>query len=342
MITISMCMIVKNEEAVLERCLRSTADLMDEIIILDTGSTDRTKEIAAGYTDKVYDFVWTGSFADARNASFEKATKDYIYCADADEVLDEVNRERFLQLKQTLLPEIEIVQMYYCNQLAFRSVYNYDREYRPKLYKRCRQFRWECAIHEAVVLEPVIYDSGVEIIHLPQDSHAGRDLEAFARLGRQGERLPKRLHNLYARELFMAGDQAAFEAAIPVFQQTFLDHTRDAQELMEAGCVLARAARLLQDERLFFKYAVKNIACEGCSEICFDMGLYYKEAGDDEEAVLWFYNAAYETKSILDIHCGGDYPRMELAECYERLGYTEQAESYRQDALQWQAAAVQK
>ena len=59
MITISLCMIVKNEEAVLERLLRTMSTVADQIVIMDTGSTDRTKEIAARYTDEVYDFPWT-------------------------------------------------------------------------------------------------------------------------------------------------------------------------------------------------------------------------------------------------------------------------------------------
>ena len=58
MATISLCMIVKNEEAVLARCLDSVRDLVDEIIIVDTGSTDRTKAIAARYTGQIYDFPW--------------------------------------------------------------------------------------------------------------------------------------------------------------------------------------------------------------------------------------------------------------------------------------------
>lgn len=70
--TISLCMIVKNEEAVLARCLDSIADLMDEIIIIDTGSTDRTKEIAAHYTSKIYDYKWTNNFSAARNFSFPR------------------------------------------------------------------------------------------------------------------------------------------------------------------------------------------------------------------------------------------------------------------------------
>ena len=115
MITISLCMIVKNEEEVLERCLNSLKGLMDEIIIVDTGSTDSTKEIAARYTDKIYDFSWCDDFAAARNFSFSKATQEYIYAPDADEVLDDTNRRRFMMLKAALLPEIEIVQMKYIN-----------------------------------------------------------------------------------------------------------------------------------------------------------------------------------------------------------------------------------
>ena len=99
MITISLCMIVKNEERILKRCLDSVRDLVDEIIIVDTGSTDATKWIAAGYTDKIYDFTLNDDFSAARNFAFSKATKEYIYSADADEVLSEENRRRFRLLK---------------------------------------------------------------------------------------------------------------------------------------------------------------------------------------------------------------------------------------------------
>ena len=77
MSTISLCMIVRDEEDVLERCLNSAADLVDEIIIVDTGSTDRTREIAQKFTDKVLSFPWIDDFAAARNFSFSQATCDY-------------------------------------------------------------------------------------------------------------------------------------------------------------------------------------------------------------------------------------------------------------------------
>ncbi len=154
--TISVCMIVKNEERVLARCLDSLKGLYEELIIVDTGSTDRTKEIAARYTDKIYDFEWINDFSAARNYAFSLATMDYIYTADADEVLDSDNYEQFRILKENLLPEIEIVQMKYGNQLKFGTVYNFDEEYRPKLFKRHREFVWIEPIHEHVRLDPIV------------------------------------------------------------------------------------------------------------------------------------------------------------------------------------------
>ena len=157
MITISLCMIVKNEEKVLARCLDSIADLMDEIIIVDTGSSDNTKEIAKKYTDKIYDFAWIDDFSAARNYSFSKATKEYIYVADADEVIDADNHRKLAELKEVLIPEIEIVQMRYCNQLTNGTAYNFDEEYRPKLYKRQREFTWIEPVHEMFMTVKLIF-----------------------------------------------------------------------------------------------------------------------------------------------------------------------------------------
>ncbi len=234
MITISLCMIVKNEEKILARCLDSVADLVDEVIIVDTGSDDRTREIAALYTDQIYDFEWIDDFAAARNFAFSKAGGEYIYSADADEVLSEENRERFRALKETLLPEVEIVQMKYGNQLQFGTVYNYDEEYRPKLFKRKRDFVWEDPIHETVRLAPVVYDSEIVITHMPEQNHAGRDLQNFRQQILRGARLSKRLHNMYARELFMAGEAEGFKLARNFFRQSAAGVERSPEEVAES------------------------------------------------------------------------------------------------------------
>ena len=81
-------MITKNEEKNLSACLDSIKDAVSEIIIVDTGSTDKTKEIAKKYTDKVFDFTWADDFSKARNFSLQKATKDWILVLDADEEMD--------------------------------------------------------------------------------------------------------------------------------------------------------------------------------------------------------------------------------------------------------------
>jgi len=96
--TISLCMIVKNEEQFLEQCLNSVKDWVDEIIIVDTGSTDHTKEIAAKFTDRLYDFEWSDDFSAARNESLKHATGDWILVLDADETIAETDIQKIKEL----------------------------------------------------------------------------------------------------------------------------------------------------------------------------------------------------------------------------------------------------
>ena len=113
MATISLCMIVKNEEKVLGRCLESAAGLVDEMVIVDTASTDATRAVALSYTDRVYDFPWRDDFAAARNFAFSKGRMEYLLWLDADDVLLPADREAFLDLKRTLSPEVDVVMLPY-------------------------------------------------------------------------------------------------------------------------------------------------------------------------------------------------------------------------------------
>ncbi|MMZ48847.1 SPBc2 prophage-derived glycosyltransferase SunS [compost metagenome] len=87
--TIALCMIVKNEQEYLRRCLDSVKDKVNQIVIVDTGSTDETVNIAKEYTNEVYHMDWTNNFAAARNESIKYATTEYILVLDADEYLEE-------------------------------------------------------------------------------------------------------------------------------------------------------------------------------------------------------------------------------------------------------------
>jgi len=83
--TLSLCMIVKNEELHLARCLKSVRGLADEMILVDTGSTDRTVEVARSYGARVFHFTWQDDFSLARNHSLEAASGEWILVLDADE-----------------------------------------------------------------------------------------------------------------------------------------------------------------------------------------------------------------------------------------------------------------
>ena len=321
MITISVCMIVKNEEKVLARCLDSLRPIADEIIIADTGSTDATKEIAARYTDKIYDFTWVDDFAVARNFVFSKATKDYIYSADADEVLDEANCKKFLQLKQLLLPEIEMVQFLYTNQLKHNTTYNYDTEYRPKLYKRLREFVWEDPLHESVRREPVIYDSDIAIIHMPERPHGTRDFEIMQKTIQKQGGLSKKLRKMYARELFIAGKDSDFVNAESYFAAVLEAPDTEAEGMTEALCVLAKAAEVRQDTEGFFKAVLKAVATGNPpAEICTLLGTHYEAREDYAESCIWYYNAAFETEPVLSLAYGTKLPLAGLVRCKRALG----------------------
>jgi glycosyltransferase involved in cell wall biosynthesis len=329
-------MIVKNEEVVLERCLNSLKAIADEIIIIDTGSTDRTKEIASRYTDKIYDYVWQDDFAHARNYSFSKATMDYIYTADADEIIDQINIERFNKLKKAMLSEVEIVQMKYTNQLHYGTTYNYEIEYRPKLFKRLREFIWINPIHETVITEPVIFNSDVEIIHMPEKCHANRDFSHILKLIENGVELSKKLYVMYAKELFIAGEDEDFLDARQYFEYSIENEIRSEDELKVAQCVLTKCGRLSGDVNLILKNSLKNFAVgKASAEVCYELGEYFYQNEDYNEAEIWFYNAAFETECELNIHYTGDYPLRRLVDIYHIAGDEVQEKQYSKLLDEW-------
>ena len=162
--TISLCMIVKNEEMHIARCLDSVAELVEEIVIVDTGSTDRTVEIVSGYTSKVYSYPWKDDFSDARNYSFSKASMDYCMWMDADDVLEAWEKEKFLQLKQSLPPDTDIVMMKYHTSFdeAGKPSFSY---FRGRWIRNDKEFCWVGAVHEVIPPRGRILYSNIGICH---------------------------------------------------------------------------------------------------------------------------------------------------------------------------------
>ncbi len=346
MISVSMCMIVKNEQSILKRCLDSYAGIYDELIIVDTGSTDNTKEIAAQYTDKVYDFAWCDDFAAARNFAFSKASCDYILSVDADEELDFHNNTALRSLKEAILPEIDIVQMYYVNESDFNSVYNVHKELRPKLFRRIRTFNWISPIHETIRVNPVIYDSDIEIMHKPTSDHSKRDFSIYFKALDKGIVLEDYVVTMLCKELFISGEASDFIAFKNAFENVFPYENRSENTLEDINCILARIYNITGEQDKFFKITLKSVADNPSSEMCYTLGLYYFDNKDYNEAAIWLYNAAFETKSILDISSSGKKPLYLLSECYkllseqceddyEKIQYVEMSNDYKSQADSW-------
>lgn len=318
MITISLCMIVKNEAAVLDRCLRSVADLMDEIILVDTGSTDNTLEIARKYTDHIYHFDWCDDFAAARNFALSHATMDYIYSCDADEVLDEVNHKRFEHLKEAMLPEVDIVQMYYLED-GIQTVLNTNRELRPKLWKRLRQFYYVDPIHETLRLDPIIFDSDIEIQHKPNSLHSKRDFGIFERAYQRDRKFSHNVLSMYIKELYKWGAPEDLQTASKILEDVEYMGTLPDDLVQESFTILVRNARLHHDLHNMMRYAVRSASIEKmCSELCYELGTFYYEEKDYPEAIIWLHNVLFETECFIDIHVQGEQTfQMLITSCEE-------------------------
>lgn len=193
-------MIVKNEEEVLARCLDSIHDLVDEINIIDTGSDDKTVEIAKQYTDRVFFFEWTGKFKDARNESFRHATQDYIFYLDADDILLEEDREKFKKLKETLDPSVDSVSMYY--NAGMDEFGNVTLQYRRnRLVKRIRNFQWKGDVHNYLEVSGKIINSDVAITHKKTKHAVGRNLSIYKTKIENGDEFTPRDYFYYGNEL---------------------------------------------------------------------------------------------------------------------------------------------
>ena len=143
-------MIVKNEEANLGPCLESVADLVNEIIIVDTGSTDRTKEIALRFGAKIHDFPWIDSFSAARNESLRHATREWIFWMDADDRLDAENRAKLRDLFANL-PAENVGFVMKCLCLPDADTGTSTVVDHVRLFRNNPQVRWTYRIHEQIL-----------------------------------------------------------------------------------------------------------------------------------------------------------------------------------------------
>ena len=331
MMRISLCMIVKNEEGTLERCLNSVKHVVDEIVVADTGSTDRTKEIAARFTDKVFDFPWVDDFSAARNASFERASMDYVLWLDADDILLPDDAVKLRELKETLPPEVDTVLMRYNTSFDAegRVIFSYNRE---RLVKRSRGFRWREPVHEYLETGGKTVTSDICVTHAKQrPGQSGRNLRIYEKELAEGRTLSPRGVYYYAREL---KDNGRLEDASAKFRE-FLDTGAGWKEDNITACgELSKCRMSLGDRRGALLSLLRSFDYDlPRAEICCQLGYLFKEKYDYRQAAFWFELALRLGKPEQDGgFCQEDFwgyiPSIECAVCYDALGDPEKAEHY--------------
>jgi glycosyltransferase involved in cell wall biosynthesis len=163
-------MVVRDEEHNLPRCLKATQDVVDERLVVDTGSTDRTKAIAASFGAKVFEFPWCDSFSAARNEAIKHATGDWILSLDADKWLNPENLEKFRRLRADLTD----VNIGYFMNVNVQQTLNGNANLVPqlRLFRNHPGHRWQYRVHEQIV--PALEAAGAEFkLSAPIISHDG-------------------------------------------------------------------------------------------------------------------------------------------------------------------------
>ncbi len=324
-------MIVKNEEDVLARCLKSVSPAVDEIIIVDTGSTDSTKKIASAFTDNVYDFKWCDDFSEARNFAFSKATCPYLMWLDADDVISPANLNKLLALKQTLSLDVDMVYMKY--DVAFDDdgapAFSY---YRERLMKNCEKAKFVEPVHETVIPFGKTVNSDIAVWHKKVKSNPPRrNLKIFEKALKEKKSLSPRMLYYYGREL---KDNGKYKQAAVIFRK-FLKNSDGWIENNIGACRDLSECYLHAGETKKAKQSLINsfIYSAPRAEVCCDLGMILLSERKYAEAEFWFLSALNKkpdanTLGFVEKDYYGFIPAIELAVLYDRIGDREKAVQY--------------
>jgi len=330
-------MIVKDEERTLARCLDSVQGVADEIIVVDTGSTDRTKEIAAQYTDRLYHFNWVDDFSAARNYSFSLATQDYMMWLDADDWLKPEDLAALLSLKQTLSHNVDVVSMNY--NVAFDPLGEPTAVVkRDRLVKRSRQFRWHDPVHEYLAVEGHRIVSDIAICHSREHCDAERNLRIYERMAARGELFTIRQMQHYAMELSANGH---YEQAIGLYRRLAEDSSVPPEAKLECCDRMAHCYHELgnREEELRALLHTFHYDVPRADYVC-RIAYYFQENREWEKAIHWYRLAlklekpANRTLSV-NPAAWTWFPHLQLAACYGKLGKLRQAYEHNEIALSY-------
>lgn len=338
--SLSLCMIVRDEEDVLGRCLASVQDLVDEIIVVDTGSKDHTKQVAEQFGARVLDFAWIDDFAAARNFAFAAASGDFILWLDADDVVPAEEHPKLERIKAELSAEVDAVMLPY--HTAFDAQGNVTFSYyRERIVKR--GFWWQGAVHEVIAVAGNVIYGDCAVVHKkihPADPE--RNLRIFEGLLAKGVELEPRQQFYYGRELYYHN---RFAEALAVFRRFLAEDQGWLENKIDAcrQCALCLEALKRPQEALAalfssFAYDLPR------AEICCDIGWHFFQRQNWAQAAYWYRRALGcrrddQRGGFVAPDAYGFLPAIQLCVCYDRLGQQERARRFNRLAARYKPDA---
>ncbi|WP_419892890.1 glycosyltransferase [Oceanobacillus kimchii] len=339
MISISLCMIVKNEEDVLQRILSCAKRFCDEIIIVDTGSTDTTMDIARKYTDKIYEFEWVDSFAKARNFSFSKATKDYILFLDADDIIDDKNIGEIIKLKSKLESTYDVVTMKYITATDEYGNPTFSFK-RHRLVKRSRNFLWYGNVHEYLAVNGKVLDTEISIIHKPTSINkkdSNRNIKIYEKMIKEEVEFTPRDLFYYANEL---KDHKRYQEAIDKYVAFLVTREGWIEDNIRACIYMANCYQILEQYEKEIDCLLQSLSFDiPRPEVSCRLGDLYKKRLQYQKAIVW-YKIALEKEAENNMgfqlkDYSTWYPHLQLCVCYWHIGDKEHSEYHNQKAKEF-------
>lgn len=330
--TLALCMIVKNEEKVLARCINSVAGLFDEIVIVDTGSTDKTKSIAAEYTDKIFDFEWCDDFSAARNFSFSKADSDYIMWLDADDVILPGDCQALKDLKSS--GEMESTDVW---MMRYNTAFDENQNptfyyYRERIVKKSKNFYWQGRVHEALAYSGIISYSEIAVTHRSvKTTYSKRNLMIYEKQIADGEELSLRDTFYYARELYY---HKQYDEAEKILKAFVKNENAWLENRLEGAKILSYCLRETGKMQQALEALVYTLSfAEPRADICCEIGEVLMMKKEFKKAVFWFELALHLPHydcggGFVNSDCFGYLPCIELCVCHDKIGNRALAQQY--------------
>jgi glycosyltransferase involved in cell wall biosynthesis/predicted SAM-dependent methyltransferase len=343
----SLALIVKNEESCLDKCLESFSKIADEIVVVDTGSTDRTKEIARKYTDKIHDFKWIDDFSAARNYSFDKCTGTFIFWCDGDDCIYPEDIEKFKALDLSN-KEVVICNYEYAHDEMGNSLMTVPREriIRTDLFRE-QGVRWKEPIHEYLPLTKEfngksemckIFISDISTHHFKKAGSSERNIKILDRIVKKPGCISRNLY-YYGRELLDLGGNN-IELGIQ-YMNKFIEKGDGFWEDIYAAHYRLAEVYFGRDEAKFKQHLIKSIEIEERrAEPFYLMAQYWESKGQWLRAAQWyeFCTSVKRPKDLLASYQPGLYtwqPCLQNCLMYNNLGMLQEALDWNNKALKY-------